>query len=200
VIDARRAHLLGTHVRDGSERPRRRPGERDIRQLRDAEVEDLHHAVVGDEHVGRLDVAVHDPTRVRVRETACDLHRDAHRLAERERPARDAPLQRLAVVERHREIQLSVIRLADLVHGAHVGMLERRDSTCLVQESLGCRAVRTDVSVQELERDRATEPLVDRPVHHAHATAGDACDDAISPDHATRAHRHLGPVQPCAER
>jgi hypothetical protein len=105
-------------------RPGPGAGERDVGELGDAEVENLHHAVVGHEHVRRLDVAVYDPSRVRFREPPRDLHRDPHRLANRERPARDTLLQCLPIVERHRQVELPIVSLADLVDRADVRVLK----------------------------------------------------------------------------
>ena len=57
--------------------------------------------------------------------------------------AREARLQRLAVVERHRDEQLPVGGLADLVDRADVRMIERRRRARLAQEAaLGLRLAR----------------------------------------------------------
>ena len=66
------AHLLGAGVlgrhqlQPGRGRRQRLPGHLGIEQLGDAEVEQLGHAVLGDQDVGRLDVAVDDQVLVRV--------------------------------------------------------------------------------------------------------------------------------------
>ena len=127
----------------------------------------------GDEHVRRLDVAVDDPARVRLGQPARRSGRDAHRLFDRQRPSRDPLLQRLAVVQRHRQIELSRLGLADLVQRADVGVLEPADGPRLQPEALRRRNRRCRDGAQKLERDGAPEPGVQRPVDHAHRPAAD---------------------------
>ena len=74
--------LLGRHVRGSTDgavdlgQPGKRPG---AAQDRDTEVQHLHYAAVGDHHVARLDVAVHDVDAVHVREHRSDLRRNCRR-------------------------------------------------------------------------------------------------------------------------
>ena len=68
-----------------------------VRELGEAEVEDLHAAVVGDEDVLGLQVPVDDPLLVRRREAADDLERVVDRLARRELAAGEDRAQRLAL-------------------------------------------------------------------------------------------------------
>ena len=100
--------LLGRHVaerahHDAGLRPRR--GRRQVRrlaalflvrQLREAEVEDLETAVFGDEQVLGLQVAVDDPLLVRRGEAVRDLQRVVDRLSRRQLPAGERRAQRLA--------------------------------------------------------------------------------------------------------
>ena len=58
-----RARLLGRHVRDLALEHAGARLERRVHRLRDAEVDDLHLAVVGDEDVVRGHVAVDDAER-----------------------------------------------------------------------------------------------------------------------------------------
>ena len=74
--------LLGRHVRGSADRPvdLGEPGQRaGALQDRDAEVEHLDQAALGDHHVGRLDVAVHDVHPVHVGQDRRDLRRDRRR-------------------------------------------------------------------------------------------------------------------------
>ena len=66
-----------------------------VRQLRQAEVEDLHAAVVRDEDVLGLEVAVDDPLLVRGGEAVGDLERVVDRAARREPAAREDRAQGL---------------------------------------------------------------------------------------------------------
>ena len=78
---------------------------------------------------------MHDAALVRAPEPARDLQRDRQRFVEREPPALQPRLQRFPVVERHRDEQLSVVGLADLVDRADVRMIERRGGARLRDES-----------------------------------------------------------------
>ena len=80
---------------------------------------------LGSHHdVRRLDVAVHDAVLVRVGEALGDLRRDRHRLRHGDALAlahQRAQLDALDVLHRHED---HLARLADVVHGDDVGMVE----------------------------------------------------------------------------
>ena len=85
--------LLGRHVGRRPHRGsqlRQRCARRRVGRCRDglcdAEVGD-DRSVPGEEHVVRLDVAMHDAVLVRVGERAREVAQDAHRLRDRQRPA-----------------------------------------------------------------------------------------------------------------
>ena len=73
------------------------------RLLGDAEVQDLHPAVAGQEEVLRLQVPVDDSLLVRRREAGGDLGAAVARPADRERPVAEALAQRLALQQLHDE-------------------------------------------------------------------------------------------------
>ena len=112
---------------------------RGAHRLRDAEVRD-DRVPAGDEHVVRLDVAVHDAARVRVRERVDDVAQDADRVAHGHLAfARELRAQRLAFHERHRIVE----EIADLPRGEHrhdVRMLERGGELDLAPEALDVHA------------------------------------------------------------
>ena len=90
------------------------------------EVEDLHLAPVGDEHVGGLEVPVHDPLGVGVGEPARHLHGDVHRLLDRQRPVVEPLLQGLPVQELEDQVR-ATIAAPDVVERDQVGVGEPRD-------------------------------------------------------------------------
>ena len=179
--------LLGAHVRHS---PHHRPRihEWSVMNLRNAEVEHLRRAVGQHDNVGRLDVEVHDAGVVRVLEPARDLQRDRERFVEGKTSASDPLLQRLAVVQRHRDEQLSIAGLADSVNRANVGVIECRRRPGFRDEPRLRPRIGAERRRQELERHVTSEPLVARFVHDAHA-AGANCllDDVFG-------NRAAGPV------
>ena len=106
-----------------------------IGERRQAEVDDPH-AVLGQDQVARLDVAVHDALRVRLGQAVGDLRRDVERLVHGERSRREPLLQRLAVVVRHDDEQLPVGGGLDVVDGADVRMVGGRGRLRLAHEAL----------------------------------------------------------------
>jgi hypothetical protein len=162
AIELRPAGLLGGHVRQlPLHHPRLGGGGDVVGELGDAEVEDLHLAVVGEEQVVRADVAVDEAERV-VLEIAqlVDVVQPAQRVGDDQGgDARvDDPVlghdllgeavHRLPAEELHRQVDLAV-GLADLEGLHHVGVLEERRQPRLGQEH------------------RAQLRLVPRPLAHA---------------------------------
>jgi hypothetical protein len=154
--------------------------------LREAEVEHLGVAAVGHEDVGGLDVAVHDPARVRSVERVGDLDPELEDLRRRQRPLPDPLLQRPPLQVLHHQERLALV-LADVVDGADVGVVERRGGHRLALEALARGLVVEQLLRQELERHRAVEPRVLRPANDAHAAATEPLEDAVvgdgPPDH-----------------
>ena len=129
------------------------------------------------------------PAFVRVSESARDLQRDRERFVEREPAAIEARLQRFAFVERHRDEQLSVVGLADLVDRADVRVIERRRGARFRDESrLGVR-VGAQMRRQKLRarRDgRAARPALGtrRPCRRRRAAPARGIAPIRRPDHS----------------
>jgi WD40 repeat protein len=130
--------------------------------LRDAEIDDAH-AIVADDDVVGLDVAVDEAGPMRGREPGARFAHHPHDVAPR--PARADPrAQRYADDELHHHHHRAVA-LVDVVHRDDVGMRE-----------LGERArlpLHISTRVQHLDRDLAIEPRVIRREHGAHRAAAD---------------------------
>ena len=104
-----------------------------LRQLGEAEVEDLHPAVAGDEDVLGLQVAVDDALVVRGGEAAGDLDGVVDGLARRQRRGADARAQRLAFEQLRDDVGRAVVA-ADVVDGEDVRMIERAGRACFLLE------------------------------------------------------------------
>ena len=93
AVDLAARHLFGRHV-EGAAQHAARAGHRRRGDLGDAEIQQLHGAVVEQPDVGRLDVAVDDALLVRVVQAGEQLRDDVELLHERQRRLRLQPLRR----------------------------------------------------------------------------------------------------------
>ncbi len=180
-VDLAAGELLGRHV---ARRSDHRADLRDVRIVeaaRDAEIGD-HHALREtvdrplDEHVVRLEIAMHDPDRVRGREAFAQLHRDRQQAPPRHRARRELR-ERRALDQLHRQ-ELHARVLADVEHARDVAVLDPPGQAHLAAKPFD-RVVGQPVA-QDLERDVLAELGVDRRVHAPHAAAAEPAHDAIA--------------------
>ena len=170
--------VLGTHVRHG---PESNPfsGEVEPRHLRYAEIEQLH-PVRGQQHVGRLHVAMHDPRAVGCTEPISDLDRDTHGLRCWQRTVRNALRQRIALVVREDEKELPVLALVNVVERRDVGVVERRNGSGFrLEPTLGVRA---EVGRERFQRHAPAQAGVLGEVDQPHAAAPDLAQQAKRTD------------------
>jgi hypothetical protein len=148
-----------------------------LARQRDAEVGDPDHALVVDEHVGRLEIAMQDALPVRRRQAAAQLAGDVDHLLGRQ-PADPADQRRqvLSFHELHR-VEDAELRLADVEDAAHgrVGDLSRQAD--FVQQPL---APFRDRRVDQLQRHRRVEHQIVGAPHIAHAATADARDHPVA--------------------
>jgi hypothetical protein len=167
--------LLGAHVR---RRADGHPGGREARvapldhRPRDAEVGDHGAvAVVVEEDVVGLDVAVHHAARVGVGERVGHLGEHAPHVVHRHRAAVvEALAEVLAVDARHHE-EHQPVGLVDRVDRDDVRVRELRGRLGLAQEARADLGAVGELGRQHLDRHLALEAAVARPVDHAHAAA-----------------------------
>ena len=172
--------LLRRHVGRRAKRHagRRQPRAHDRigKRFRDPEVG--HHRVAPfEQNVFGLDVAVHDPTRVRRRQRVEGLARDQHRIGHRQRPfAQQSCAQRLSRDERHGIPQERIVAPGG-EHGHDMRMLQHRDRANLQAESLGAGSDRV-LQVEHLYYDLAIERRIAGEKDATHATAAQLPFDA----------------------
>ncbi len=191
VIDGTADRLLGAHVARGAE-DHAGPGElgRGLLallvtlslDLGDAEVDELEQLValvVGrDEHVLRLEVAVHDAVSVRVLEAMDDLQRQLHGALGPER-THEKIGQLVAGEQRHHHVLEAVVGRAVVGGAQAVGVLESGEALGLAIEAGGDVPMGGELGSQDLEGQIATEAQVVHPVDRAHPPLTDEMVDAV---------------------
>ena len=179
-------HLLGRGVFARHHR-RLRAGEPGLgsgfEQLGDAEIEQLHGAFVGDQDVGRLEIAMDDEIAVRVGDRRTDLQQQREPRAHVE-PARVAPARdRRAGDVFEREIRRAVVRDAAVVQLRDVRMHEPREDFALAQEAktrLGAGEIAADALERHALREIAAFPLGEE--HLAHAAFAEELEQLVDAD------------------
>ena len=122
------------------------------------------------EDIRRLDVAMHDPFRMRSIQRIRHLNSQVHHSIGFQRPSRDEVLERGSFQIFHDNEGLAVF-LANVVNGADVGMVQGRSRLRLALKTAQRLRIAGDFIRQELERNKAVQPGVFRLVHHPHAAA-----------------------------
>jgi hypothetical protein len=155
-----------------------------IRAFGDPEVEQLHErlavAVVAQEDVLGLDVAVDDAALVRARERLRHVRDDERGVRGRDAPPLHQELAQIAPLEQlHHDVGLALGRHAVVEHLHHVRAAEVRRRVRLLGEPLDVLAVVEQVERQELHDDGGAEREMVRdphPTHPAHPQLADETD------------------------
>ena len=170
----------------------------------EAEVEQLHLAVLAEVDVSGREVAVDDAVRVRVSKSFGDLHADAQRLAKRNRVRIGPPSQRAASEQLHHQIW--PFGGATHVEQRHdVRVAESRRRLRLPEQPLLAHLLPRACS-DGLERDQSAQLTVLRLVHHAEAAPPDlpdeleAADDRAGPEGAPEGGSRVNLLEHFGER
>ena len=133
---------------------------------------------LGDEQVGRLDVAVDDAAPVRRIEGVGHLSRQRDDPRGRHRAVLDQFTHGHALEALHDDEGLALV-LAEFVDGADVRVLERGGETGLSAEPAQPFARGRGLGMEDLDRDFAPEPGVLGAMHLAHAADPEQAEKAI---------------------
>jgi hypothetical protein len=144
----------------------------------DAEVGE-HTPLAPEQDVLRLDVAVDDAVPVGIPQRLRHFMGDPHGLGQRELGLARQPLpQRLPVHERHGEPEMAG-RLAGIVHGEDVRVVETRSQLDLPKEPLGAQRLR-QLGMENLQGDRTVVPEIASEVDRSHAAAPELALDDVA--------------------
>ena len=194
IGQARRLHLLRRHVPAGAEQRATHRVGRALEHLGDAEIGDLRAkaaAVVPDEDVVGLEVAMDDPVRVGVIHREEDVADDGPDLVERHLPAPASEVLRevLALDELHHDRE-HVLVLDEVVDPDRARMAPRAKDPRLADEAPPHLGVAGEVHVEALEGDVAAERHVPRTVDDAHTPFSDHGLDAVDGERRPRGEAH----------
>ncbi len=119
-----------------------------------------------------------DALAVRAVERIRDLAGALERLGKRQRPAGEPVGQRLAVEPLHDE-EVDAVLVADVVQGADVRVVQRRDGARLTLEARAPLRRGRRLLAQDLDGDGTIEPRVPGVVHLSHAAGAQRPDDLV---------------------
>ncbi len=124
-------------------------------------------SALGDEDIRGLDVAVHDPLRMRGVEGVGNLNGQGKNRVGLHRAIADLVLQRHAVQILHDD-EVLTFALVNLEHHADVGMIQRRSCLRFALESCQCLCVLGHIVRQEFESHEAMQLYILSFVNHTH--------------------------------
>ena len=179
MIDALAADLLRRHVVERTHH-HVAAGQLGGDEAGETEIENLDHAVIGDEDVGGLDVAVDDAVDVRVVEPFADIDRDVQLAAHAQLlRAGHALLQILPLEELHREVGLTLV-LAEVVDGDDVAVRQLTGGPGLAEESFTEVSALVNRRRDHLDRHRPLQQRVVGAVHDTHPALSQSLEELIA--------------------
>jgi hypothetical protein len=136
---------------------------------------------LGDEDVGWLDVAMHNPGSMGRVQRVGNFGSQGQQDFGFQRPSRDSILKCQAIEKLHGDKRLVLVP-ANLIDRADVGMIEGRSGAGLAAKPFQSMRIIGHIFGEELESDESPEFSVFGLVHHAHAATTQLLDDAIVRD------------------
>ena len=155
---------------------------RRLDRLRETEVDDADATVGSDHHVRRLEIAMQNPTVVRLREGLGDGQADADGLPQW-RPLAPGPLAEILTFDVFEGDPRSTLVFTHGVDGDDVRVVEARRGPCLEQKAPH-RLVRAEqIGRDDFQGHLSTEEGVACEVHLAHRASAEGAHDAEVVDH-----------------
>jgi hypothetical protein len=197
---ARVRELLGRHVADRADE-HAALGAFSAQVFGHAEIED-HGAVAAvgaksQEHVGGLQVAVHEPRAVESGEPAARVDAHGHGALERQRSVAVQPCSQVGADEAlHDQVTTAVVELTAVEHRDQMLARQPRQHPRLAPQSSQRTRLIRHVAAQQLQREALTEPQMLGVEDLAHAAAPDRRQQLVRSGH----HQAGVPSPPDFER
>ncbi len=154
--------------------------------FREAEVEHLGLAAVGDHDVGGLDVAMDDSRGMGDRERVGDLLGELDRALQRQAGFGNDLVERTAAHELHDE-EVDPVGVIHFVDRDDVRVVERRCGPRLPEKAVAAIAAASRVSGNHLDGHDTAQACIGRPIDDTHAALADQVFDLVvregRPDH-----------------
>ncbi len=150
-----------------------------IQPARDAEVRNQGVAVLGEQNVFGLHVAVHHPVLVGVLQRLAGFPRNPEGIVQPQRPLpAEAVAKAFALDVGHGKPEMAAT-LARVEDGEHMGMLQSRGQPYFLKETVRAQAG-GEMRMEDLERDRPVVLEVAREVDDGHAAVSELALENIS--------------------
>jgi hypothetical protein len=180
--------LLRRHVLGRAEHRALRREPRIPRDASETEVEDLDEvfsaAALREQDVVALEIAVHDAEVVGTGQRGAHLLEDVDAARDGHRPAGQLRRERRAHEVLHHEIELALLRLADVVDVDDVRVIDAVGRPRFAQHPGTEVRLAAQIGADQLQRDHAIDEHVARAVDDAHAPFAEARFEPVSPcDH-----------------
>jgi len=152
-------------------------------QAGQTEIGDAHMAAGVEHDIGRLEIAVKDPSHMGCRHSGTYLPRDIHGLVVWKSPdSLEQRRQVLSVDVLHRN-EMKSFGFADVVDSADVRMSHLTGNADFVTKPVEPELLSGNRRRQECERDGQAELQIVGAVDHAHATGAELGDNAVTISH-----------------
>ena len=155
-----------------------------MQAARQAEVENLNQAAVGQHHILRLQVAMKDPQGMGGLQTVRNLNADREHELDIRRTARDQRIQRLPGNELHDDVGFFA-GLTHFVDGADVGVLDRRCQPRLAQHGGSHLPLRQQTAAQDFEHHGPRQQRVVGEIHNTASACAKAAKYLVVLDHSS---------------
>ena len=155
----------------------------------EAEIENLHVTVAGQENIFRLEIAMHDGAGVRSGQPVCNRRRDVGRVSPRQRAMLHSLAQILSLEQLHDRTG-KTIGHHHLVNreDRRVGQGGHRARLCF--EAAAHFRIGSDVSGHHFDGDFASEAGIARAIHLTHPAGAEWRDDFVLCDAISGSERH----------